>query len=162
MRGADVGSLVTPEYREAFKALTRAVAAGGEGRLEFELVGLKGTRRWMETHAAPLRDAKGRITAVLGITRDVTERKALTAQLLQAQKLESVGRLAGGVAHDFNNMLSVIQGQTELALQDLPTRQPRSKPACGRCSRPPSARRSSRGSCSPSRAASPRRRGPSI
>ena len=121
VRGADVGSLVTPEHREAFKALTRAVAAGEEGRLEFELVGLKGTRRWMETHAAPLRDAKGRITAVLGITRDVTERKALTAQLLQAQKLESVGRLAGGVAHDFNNMLSVIQGQTELALQDLPS-----------------------------------------
>jgi len=124
VRGADVGSLVTPEFRESFKALTRDVAAGGEGRLEFELVGLKGTRRWMETHAAPLRDAQGRITAVLGITRDVTERKALTAQLLQAQKLESVGRLAGGVAHDFNNMLSVIQGQTELALQDLPSGSP--------------------------------------
>ncbi len=124
VRGADVGSLVTPEHREAFKALTRAVAAGGEGRLEFELVGLKGSRRWMETHAAPLRDAQGRITAVLGITRDITERKALTAQLLQAQKLESVGRLAGGVAHDFNNMLSVIQGQTELALQDLPSGSP--------------------------------------
>jgi len=124
VRGADVGSLVTPEFRDAFKALTREVAAGGEGRLEFELVGLKGTRRSMETHAAPLRDAQGRITAVLGITRDITERKALTAQLLQAQKLESVGRLAGGVAHDFNNMLSVIQGQTELALQELPSGSP--------------------------------------
>jgi len=120
VRGADVAALVTPEYREAFAALTRETAAGGEGRLEFELVGLKGTRRWLETHTAPLRDAQGRVTAVLGITRDVTERKALAAQLLQAQKLESVGRLAGGVAHDFNNMLGVIQGQTELALQDAP------------------------------------------
>lgn len=120
VRGADVGGLVTAEYRDAFAALTRDVAAGGEGRLEFEIVGLKGTRRWLETHAAPLRDAQGRITAVLGITRDVTERKALAAQLLQSQKLESVGRLAGGVAHDFNNMLGVIQGQTELALQDAP------------------------------------------
>jgi PAS domain S-box-containing protein len=120
VRGTDVGALVTPECREAFSALTRDVAAGGDGRLEFELVGLKGTRRWLETHAAPLRDAQGRITAVLGITRDVTERKALAAQLLQSQKLESVGRLAGGVAHDFNNMLGVIQGQTELALQDAP------------------------------------------
>ncbi len=124
VRGARVGDLVTPEYRDRFRALTRAVAEGGEGVLEFEMTGLKGTRRWLETHAAPLRDAQGRITAVLGITRDVTERKALAAQLLQAQKLESVGRLAGGVAHDFNNMLSVIQGQTELALRDLPPGSP--------------------------------------
>ncbi|MBL8136729.1 MAG: PAS domain S-box protein [Acidobacteria bacterium] len=120
VRGADVGALVTAEFRDAYAALTRDVAAGGEGRLEFELVGLKGTRRWLETHAAPLRDAGGQITAVLQITRDVTERKALTDQLLQSQKLESVGRLAGGVAHDFNNMLSVIHGQTELALQEAP------------------------------------------
>ncbi len=120
VRGAPVGNLVMPEHRERFVALTRAVALGGEGSLEFEITGLKGTRRWLETHAVPLRDTHGRITAVLGITRDVTERKTLAAQLLQAQKLESVGRLAGGVAHDFNNMLSVIQGQTELALQDLP------------------------------------------
>jgi two-component system cell cycle sensor histidine kinase/response regulator CckA len=122
--GADVGALVAPEYRESFAALTREVVKGGEGRLEFEMVGLKGTRRWLETHAGPLRDARGRVTALLGITRDVTERKALTAQLLQAQRLESVGQLAGGVAHDFNNMLGVIQGQTELALQELPPDSP--------------------------------------
>jgi two-component system, cell cycle sensor histidine kinase and response regulator CckA len=120
VRDTHLGTLVTAEFRDAFAALTRDVAAGGEGRLEFEIVGLKGTRRWLETHAAPLRDAGGRITAVLGITRDITERKAMAAQLLQSQKLESVGRLAGGVAHDFNNMLSVIHGQTELALQLAP------------------------------------------
>ncbi len=119
VRGTPVGNLVTPEYRDRFAAFTHEVALGSEGSLEFEITGLKGTHRWLETHAVPLRDTQGRITAVLGITRDVTERKALAAQLLQAQKLESVGRLAGGVAHDFNNMLSVIQGQTELALQDL-------------------------------------------
>ncbi len=124
VRGSRVCDLVTPEYRHRFEALTRAVARGGDGMLEFELVGLKGTRRWLETHAAPMRDGQGRITAVLAITRDVTERKALSAQLLQSQKLESVGRLAGGVAHDFNNMLGVIQGQTELALNDLPPDSP--------------------------------------
>jgi two-component system, cell cycle sensor histidine kinase and response regulator CckA len=124
VRGARLGSLVNVEHRDQFAALTRDAALGGEGSLEFEITGLKGTRRWLETHAVPMRDGHGRVTAVLGITRDITERKALAAQLLQAQKLESVGRLAGGVAHDFNNMLSVIQGQTELALLELPPGSP--------------------------------------
>ena len=65
----------------------------------------------------------------LGLTHDITEhkrakaeRKKLEAQLFQAQKMESVGRLAGGVAHDFNNMLGVIIGRAEMALeQDVPT-----------------------------------------
>jgi two-component system, cell cycle sensor histidine kinase and response regulator CckA len=56
-----------------------------------------------------------RVSAV----RDVTARKSLENQLLQAQKMESVGRLAGGVAHDFNNMLSVILGHTELAMDKM-------------------------------------------
>jgi PAS domain S-box-containing protein len=124
VRGAAVADLVTPEYRDRFTDLTRRVAAGGDGHLEFEMVGLKGTRRWLETHAAPLRDASGRVTAVLGITRDVSQQKALAAELQQAQKLESVGLLAGGVAHDFNNMLGVIQGQIELAREDLPPGSP--------------------------------------
>ena len=124
VRGACVADLVSPAFRPRFAALTRASALGGEGMLEFEMTGLKGTRRWLETHAVSLRDVQGQVTAVLGITRDVTERRALAAQLLEAQKLESVGRLAGGIAHDFNNMLNVILGQTELALETLPAGSP--------------------------------------
>jgi len=64
--------LVAEEHRAAFQALTEKVFRGESGTLSFEVIGLKGGRRWLETHAAPLRDPTGRITALLGITRDIT------------------------------------------------------------------------------------------
>jgi len=64
-----------PEWRAAFIDLHQRVMKGESGKLEFEIEGLKGTRRWLETHAAPMRDDEGNITMLLGITRDITERK---------------------------------------------------------------------------------------
>ena len=64
-----------PQYRAAFIDLHRQVMNGEEGSLEFEVLGLKGTRRWLETHAAPMRNADGEVTSLLGITRDITENK---------------------------------------------------------------------------------------
>ena len=66
--------------------------------------------------SSPVFDEAGNVTAVIELVEDVTERVTLELQLQQAQKMESVGRLAGGVAHDFNNMLGVILGHTEMAL----------------------------------------------
>ncbi|MBI3568176.1 MAG: PAS domain S-box protein [Gemmatimonadetes bacterium] len=64
----------------------------------------------------PLTNPDGEITHFIAVKQDITDRKMLEERFRQAQKMESVGRLAGGVAHDFNNMLSVILGRTELAL----------------------------------------------
>ncbi|MBI1425436.1 MAG: EAL domain-containing protein [Gammaproteobacteria bacterium] len=66
---------ITPPYRDEFLQLHRRVMSGETLSLEFEIEGLKGTRRWMGLHAAPMRDADGNITAVLGISRDFTDRK---------------------------------------------------------------------------------------
>jgi PAS domain S-box-containing protein len=98
--GQSVQQMVTPEYREAFMGLTQKVFSGESGELIFELQGLKGSRRWLETHATPLRDAESQIIALLGITRDITERKsiedALEAERRQLQKaLEEVKTLRG-------------------------------------------------------------------
>lgn len=73
--GASVYQLVTPEHRPAFAALTDSVFRGDSGVLQFEIEGLKGTRRWLETHAAPLRNSDNGIVALLSITRDITSHK---------------------------------------------------------------------------------------
>lgn len=81
-------------------------------------------KRLFHTRKIPIMDKTGKPIYLLGISEDITERKKLQEQLLQAQKMESIGRLAGGVAHDFNNMLAVIIGNTDMALaqtnQDMP------------------------------------------
>jgi HD-GYP domain-containing protein (c-di-GMP phosphodiesterase class II) len=66
--------LVLPEYRKAFQSFTRSVIQGNKGILTFEIQGLKGTRRWLETHAVPMTTPAGE-TVLLGITRDITERQ---------------------------------------------------------------------------------------
>ncbi|ATX78837.1 PAS/PAC sensor hybrid histidine kinase [Mariprofundus aestuarium] len=68
---------------------------------------------------APILDGDGTITHYVSIMKDVTEQKRMENQLLQAQKMESMGTLVGGIAHDFNNMLAALQGNVFLAIRNL-------------------------------------------
>jgi PAS domain S-box-containing protein len=81
------------------------------------------TRTYLSTKSA-FRDGQGHVIGIVGIARDVTELKRLEEQFRQAQKMEAVGRLAGGVAHDFNNLLTVINGYSELVCSKLSARDP--------------------------------------
>jgi PAS domain S-box-containing protein len=78
-----------------------------------------------EMNIAPVRDALGEVTHFIATKQDVTEHKQLGQQLIQAQKMEAVGRLAGGVAHDFNNLLTIINGYAALLSEETSTEDPR-------------------------------------
>ncbi|HSN14320.1 MAG TPA: PAS domain S-box protein, partial [Anaeromyxobacteraceae bacterium] len=77
---------VDPEDRPAFVALGETVMSGGSGRLQFGVTGLRGAHRTLETNAVPLRDADGRITGLLGVTRDITERMRAEAALRRSEE----------------------------------------------------------------------------
>ena len=79
---------------------------------------------WIEASANPIVDDHGEIVGFLAIQSDITERRRLGEQLVQSQKMEAVGRLAGGIAHDYNNILSVIMGYSDLLLSELDTSNP--------------------------------------
>ncbi len=114
---------IHPDDRER---VLEAMSKQEEGAYDetYRIVRHDGSMRWIRDRAFPIRDARGVVVRMAGVAEDVTERRELEARFLQAQKLEAVGRLAGGVAHDFNNILGVILGHSELLLGDLHPSEP--------------------------------------
>jgi len=107
--GQNVLRVVAPEYHGAFADLSRRVFAGATGTLEFEVIGFKGTRRWLETHAVPLRSPQGGIHSLLGITRDVTTRKHAEQALRESQeRLQLVARATNDAVWDWDLVADAI------------------------------------------------------
>lgn len=118
---------VDPDKWEEFR---RCLAKDGVVRnFEYEVHRRDSTRRWLLENARAVYGDKGELLYYEGVVEDVTELKSLELQLRQAQRLEAVGRLAGGVAHDFNNMLGVILGYGDILQTQLPSNHPGLKSA---------------------------------
>lgn len=113
--------LFPPDRLDEFEAAWEALRAGGQVSNPDAVRRRKdGTPLDVAETISPMLDAKGQVIGAAIIARDIREQKRLEAQFRQAQKMEAVGRLAGGVAHDFNNLLTVITGYSDLLLATLP------------------------------------------
>ncbi len=118
-------ALIEPADRERLWAASqRSLATRTPYEVEHWVRRPGGTQIYVREHAEIVCDETGRPRRMIGTVQDITEYKRLEEQFRQAQKLESVGRLAGGVAHDFNNLLTVINGYSDLVLERLDSGHP--------------------------------------
>jgi len=110
---------IHPDDQSLLLNLRRTHRKRGMFRSEFRYVRPTGEIRWVSGYARALTDAHGKFTGYVGIIEDLTDHKFAQEQMLHLQKMESIGRLAGGVAHDFNNLIAAILGFTDLASEAL-------------------------------------------
>ena len=109
---------IHPEDRQRILA-SAAARQAGEGYAEtYRVLHQSGEQRWVHVRVFPVRDSLGKIYRFVGVAADITEHRKLEEQFRHAQKMEALGTLAGGVAHDFNNILGAITGYAELAKMD--------------------------------------------
>jgi PAS domain S-box-containing protein len=112
--GATMLDFVHPDDRASARELWARAAEGETIQATLRARHADGSWRWLEIAGAVI--VRQGAPSVVMVSRDVTERRRLEAELLQSQKMETVGRLAGGVAHDFNNLLTAIIGYADMAL----------------------------------------------
>ncbi len=116
---------IHPQDRELIEEASREAFRGNSGRrIEYRMRHKDGTWRILESTSSPVRNAAGEVEKLVIVNRDITDRKRLEEQFRQAQKMEAVGQLSGGVAHDFNNILGVIIGYGEILQENLPVENP--------------------------------------
>ncbi len=113
-------SAIVPEDREKVVRARHQLASGEEYHIEYRVRRPDGTLRWIEDRSYLVGDRHGAPGRAVGVAVDLTQRHRLEGQLLHAQKMEAMGLLAGGVAHDFNNILTVVIGFAQMLLDDEP------------------------------------------
>ena len=114
MRGRELHEMARGPQLRALVAHIQRVIAGGAPAFTRDRINLRGGQRVWESIMVPVRGEDGRVERVVGSSRDVTEREESQERWRRAQRMEAVGHLTGGVAHDFNNILQVIRGNLEL------------------------------------------------
>jgi PAS domain S-box-containing protein len=112
--------LIFPEDIEPAKTIFKEALKGdGSYVTEHRIRKKTGEVRWIQARNRIIYDAAGKVDYISGVFFDITERKELEDQLINAQRMEAVGILAGGLAHDFNNLLTAIMGYSEIMMMDL-------------------------------------------
>ena len=111
---------IHPDDRAEMAIAQAALKRGEASDSSFRVVRPNGSERWVHGRAFPVRDKTGRVYRMTGVSSDITDLRQAEQRFAQAQKMEAMGRLAGGVAHDFNNLLTVILGETEALGATLP------------------------------------------
>ena len=113
---------VHPEDRERVLQAAMNQAVTGTYEQDFRIVRPDGTIRWIHDRGFPVRNDAGEVYRLAGVATDITERKQADAQMMRVQRLESIGALVGGIAHDLNNVLTPILIAVELLRQEFPDR----------------------------------------
>jgi PAS domain S-box-containing protein len=121
LRGTDSFQEIHPDDRENIKAIFKETVRTGIGqRTEYRFIEKDGTISNIESQGSVIRNKDGKVTNVVVVSRDVTKKKLLEQQFMRMQRMESIGTLAGGIAHDLNNVLAPIMLSIEILKKAMP------------------------------------------
>ncbi|KKK50574.1 hypothetical protein LCGC14_3123660, partial [marine sediment metagenome] len=124
--GRNIKEFIHPDDRTGFTEYIQNMVHGDGSTYSAEIdrehrcrfIKKNGEIKWLDVKCRPMRNLEGKITAVSGVARDITQEVEIKRQLVRAQRMEAIGTLAGGIAHDFNNILTPIIGYTEMNIED--------------------------------------------